>query len=425
MAFEDIFGRVPLRKLFKPLFERLFDLDTGHNHDGVNSKAVVVGAVGDNMITNAMLAEDVKVGSLEALNTPAASITDAIDAVEMIADAAGAAAALAAAAAGAAADAAAEKYTLPAEGIPAESLAAAVQASLARADSAMQAATPLPTGTPVNAVAAEAELEIDGVVVHGETVTIGADVYEFVTDAAQSVSDPANIPVDIEGDTVKAQGTLTVDTQPAAGDAMIIGEKVYTFVPAGTANADGEVSIGTNLATAKTAIVAAINGTDGHNEPHPLVSAGTFAADACVITALIGGVAGNSIVTTETFTAGSNVFDAATLGTTTAGVDCVLGDAAAALVAAITASGTEPVTAVVEAGVVTVTADVRGAAANDIALDEDMANGAWDGANMAGGVDGTPGEQWEVAVDASYLYVCTAANDETGANWRRFTGASY
>ncbi len=40
-----------------------------------------------------------------------------------------------------------------------------------------------------------------------------------------------------------------------------------------------------------------------------------------VFTAVNQGTAGNSIDTTETFTPGSNVFDAATLGTTTAGVD--------------------------------------------------------------------------------------------------------
>jgi hypothetical protein len=40
-----------------------------------------------------------------------------------------------------------------------------------------------------------------------------------------------------------------------------------------------------------------------------------------VFTANVKGTAGNSLATTETYTAGTNVFDAATLGTTTAGVD--------------------------------------------------------------------------------------------------------
>jgi len=40
-----------------------------------------------------------------------------------------------------------------------------------------------------------------------------------------------------------------------------------------------------------------------------------------VFTANVKGTAGNALATTETFTAGGNVFDAATLGTTTAGVD--------------------------------------------------------------------------------------------------------
>ena len=44
-----------------------------------------------------------------------------------------------------------------------------------------------------------------------------------------------------------------------------------------------------------------------------------------VITAITKGVTGDEIATTETFTAGTNVFDAATLGTTTAGVDGTIG----------------------------------------------------------------------------------------------------
>ena len=89
---------------------------------------------------------------------------------------------------------------------------------------------------------------------------------------------------------------------------LTIGEKVYLpFVPVGTDNADGEVSVGEDLAGAKLALVAAINGKDDHNTAHPLVTAAEFGvADACVITAIVGGTAGDDIDTIETFTAGSN-----------------------------------------------------------------------------------------------------------------------
>lgn len=126
---------------------------------------------------------------------------------------------------------------------------------------------------------------------------------------------------------VASQGTLTMDTQPTAGDTMTIGTKVYTFTADGTAAADGEIDVGADLADAKTLVVAAINGTDGINTAHTLVTAAAFATNDMVITAKTKGVAGDLIATTETFTAGTNVFDAATLGTTTAGVNGTIGTA--------------------------------------------------------------------------------------------------
>ncbi|MCC6959228.1 MAG: hypothetical protein IT301_05225, partial [Dehalococcoidia bacterium] len=109
-----------------------------------------------------------------------------------------------------------------------------------------------------------------------------------------------------------------VETQPTAADTFTIGGTVYT-VQASGANSAGEVNVGADVAAAKLNIVAAINGTDGWNDPNPSVSAAAFVSDDCVLTARLPGTAGNSIATTETFTAGTNIFDAATLGTTTAG----------------------------------------------------------------------------------------------------------
>lgn len=283
----------------------------------------------------------------------------------------------------------------------------------------------LKTGTPVNAVAATGVLTLTGVVIDTETVTIGADVYEFAADAAQSVTG-ANIAVDIEASATKSQGTLTVDTQPTAADTMTIGAKVYTFTADGTAAADGDIDVGTDLADAKLNIVAAINGTDGINTAHTSVSAAAFATNDCVITALIGGVAGDSIATTETFTAVSNVFDAATLGTTTAGVDCSAANAITALVSAITASDTQGVGAADGAGdTVDLTADTKGVAANSIATTETLANGSFGSATLENGVDGTLGSQWEIRVDGSYIYICVAENTIADANWERAAIASY
>lgn len=118
---------------------------------------------------------------------------------------------------------------------------------------------------------------------------------------------------------VAAQGTLTVDTQPTVADTFTIGATVYTFVAVVDANVAGEVSIGADLPGAKLAIVAAINGTDGYNVVNPYATASAFAGNVCTLTAKVLGTAGNAVVTTETFTAVTNIFNGVVLGTTTAG----------------------------------------------------------------------------------------------------------
>jgi hypothetical protein len=307
-------------------------------------------------------------------------------------------------------------------------LAAAVQASLALADSSLQPGEiELAEGTPTNAAAATGTLTLSGVVIDGETVSVGADVYEFCADAAQSLTAGSTIAVDITASVTASQGTLTVDTHPALGDTFTIGDKVFTIVPTDSANGDGDVARGADLAACQAAIVAAINGTDGYNTASEYVTAAAFETDACVLTALVGGTAGDSIDTTETFTAGTNVFDAATLGTTAAGADCSAANAVTALVAAVTASDTQGVGAADGAGdTVVFTADTAGTAGNATTTTEDMANGEFGAATLEGGAAGTVGAQYQTYVDANYLYVCVAANTVTGTNWRRIAlGSAY
>ncbi len=103
--------------------------------------------------------------------------------------------------------------------------------------------------------------------------------------------------------------------------------------------------------------------------------------------------------------------------------------AVTALVAAITASGIEPVTATDGTGdTVVVTADVAGAVGNSIAVATDADNASWGAGNTAlkGGVNGTVAEKWDVKFDSSYLYICIDDNAITGKNWRRISiGAAY
>ena len=284
------------------------------------------------------------------------------------------------------------------------------------------------TGTPVNAVSATATLAVTGISLHGETITInnpavaGVDVYEFLADEAQVKSAPDNIPIDITDVTVKASGTLTVDTRPTAGDTLTIGTKTYIFVPVGTANSAGEISIGADLAGAQAAIVAAINGTDGVNAPHPKVTAAAFAANASVITALIGGTAGNAIATTETFTAATNIFAAATLGS---GTNCTAVNTAIAIIAAILAHDTQGVTASAGSGNdVVLSADVAGVIGNAIVASKTMANATV--TTFTGGVDGTVATGMKIMVDATYMYVCLTGNTKAEKNWRRVSlGSAY
>ncbi len=233
-------------------------------------------------------------------------------------------------------------------------------------------------------------LTIAGVVVDTQTVTIGTRVYEFDTHTTSRVTS-GRVRVNISASATKAVGTLTLATQPTATDTMTVGARTYVWVANGTADADGEISVGADLAAAKVNVIAAINGTDGFNVANTTVSAGVFATNALPLTALAGGVIGNSIVTTETYTAGGNVFDAATLGTTTAGVDCTLGNAATALRTAINADTSAVVVATGTSGTVTLTAKSSGSTANSFPTTETMANGSFGAVTLTGGADGGNG----------------------------------
>lgn len=183
-------------------------------------------------------------------------------------------------------------------------------------------------------------LRIGAALTSQETVTVGDLVFEVDTEGAGAFLTSGNIAVDLSGgSTVAAQGTLTIAEPVTADDTLTLGATVYTFKAGATAVA-GEIGLGADEAATKLAIVAAINGTDGFNTANASVSAAAFATDDCVLTALEPGTAGNSVVSTETFTHVSNVLDAATIGTTTAGVDPTAAEGVTAFAAAFLAQST-------------------------------------------------------------------------------------
>jgi len=229
-----------------------------------------------------------------------------------------------------------------------------------------------------NTTASEGTLTVDGVVVEGENFTIGDETFEFT--AGGELSDPANIEIDISGaaSIVAAQGTLTVDTQPTVGQAFSIGDETFSFVEPGDFDTDGEISIGTDLATVQAAIVAAINGTDGVNTGSSYVTAAEFNTNDCVLTAIAKGTSGNSIATITTMDGGTNGFDDTDLGTTTAGVDCPY-DEASTFIETVVNANSSYVSVVNTDGSIVLTALVGGTVGDTIATTiGTMVNGAFD-----------------------------------------------
>lgn len=140
----------------------------------------------------------------------------------------------------------------------------------------------------------------------------------------------------VRGDAaVAAQGTLSMATIPTAADTIVLNGVTFTYVAALTEGNVNEILLGANVAATQAAMEAAFT-TVGRATASTLHSVSDavfaslemtmadFAANDAVFTATVKGKAGNSLATTETFTPAGDVFDAATLGTTTAGVDAAL-----------------------------------------------------------------------------------------------------
>ena len=278
-------------------------------------------------------------------------------------------------------------------------------------------------GTPVNAAHAAAALEVVGIS-HGETLTIGDDIYE-VTAREDAVVAEGHIAIPVYDISTPAAGTLTMAVQPTAGDTVTIGEKTYIFVPNGTDTADGEVSIGVDLTGAQAALVAAVNGTDEFNSQNENVKMAAFVADVATLEAIVAGVYGNTITTTSTFTSASNLFSGLTLIN---GADCSTANALVAIAAAVTDNDTQGVAAAVHATEDIVTFSALGEESNAIEVSTTMLNTSFpvDTTSLSGGVNATESDTVRLMVDEDYLYVCTAPNTIAGTNWRRISlGTAY
>jgi len=151
-----------------------------------------------------------------------------------------------------------------------------------------------------------------------------------------------------------------------------------------------------------------------------------FGGDASVLTINIGGTAGDGETTVFT-TAGSGAFDVAV---TAGGADITDANLDGLIIAADV--GVAEVMAQGGGTTITVTAQTAGVAANAVIFTETLTGGTMTGTGTLGGtgatvvgVDGTVGAQWDVLIDAGYLYIAVAANTVADQNWERAAIASF
>ncbi len=168
------------------------------------------------------------------------------------------------------------------------------------------------------------------------TRTVADATIEALTHASVAASTTAKRTTVFGSDTysvgdraVAAQGTLSITEPVTDTDPFVLNGVTFTCVAALTGAAN-EIFIGASEAATKLAFNAAFVDRDNGGVLHSVtdavytsleMTAIDFATDDMVFTANVKGTLGNALATTETFTHANNVFDAATLGTTTAGLD--------------------------------------------------------------------------------------------------------
>ncbi len=226
---------------------------------------------------------------------------------------------------------------------------------------------------------------------NAQTITIGSDVFQLCTREDLAIT-AGRILIDLTGgSTVHSQGKITISGGlPNDTGTVTIGGKVYTFQTVLT-DVDGHVLIGADEAASAVNLAAAINRDDGNGTlyaeatvKHTTVTAEADGGDV-IITAVVGGVAGDLITLAESAT---NVAkDSTTLGTETAGVDPTAEEVCDAVVDAINAL---PRSRVIEARKISANEFIlqgKNAGPLTIACTETLtgSNNAWAASAMYGG----------------------------------------
>jgi len=254
------------------------------------------------------------------------------------------------------------------------------------------------------AARAVAILTIGDLPADGEIFTIGTRTYEF--DPTGDGIGGSDVEIDTNGLTTIAQIVDRIELNynaDGSASAVAVSDNVSTVtftqkisgVAGNVASTEtmGDSYFGADLfengadATAVElgALVLAHYGTGGAGEEATVIATTNGTTDDEVLfTAIIGGVAGDAITTTHTLTVGS--FDAVTLGTETAGVDCDIADFCTALAAAINGDSSAEVTAVADATTVVISWIIPGTVGDGKVTAESGAQSSW-GGNLAGGGD--------------------------------------
>jgi hypothetical protein len=208
-----------------------------------------------------------------------------------------------------------------------------------------------------------------------------------------------------------SEGLLTLGAQPLDGETITLDSVTYRFKD--TMAAAEDIQIGASLAATRASLIGTINGTGtagvdyyaGSTAPHTSVEIDAFdaeVADSAVVRARTAGTAGNSIVSTDSFSSGTyNYFDDTTLGTYRIGGDDltsaaggVNGWSIATRTLTFTATGTWNL-----AKSVFVTTAKTGTA-GELLLLEDIADGS--------GVALTNGQSYDVAVSVMGQPIATS-----------------
>lgn len=243
------------------------------------------------------------------------------------------------------------------------------------------------TEAALSAIPSSGVLRVAAAVQDGETVTIGNQTYEVVSDGGAVSGD--NLPVDLTGSVTadKATSTLTASGNASTTEIVTIGTTVYQIIA--TPAAAYDVQLGASAADTLANLAAAImaNGTPGTEYfagtlAHPDVIVTAFDATTIDVEAKVAGTAANTIDTTTT------VSDFAWTGTDLAGgVDPTAAEFTTAFTAAVNSYG-GPVDAFRANANAVIVTDDQG---RTLGTTETLAgsNNVWGAATLLGGTTGS------------------------------------